>query len=268
MKKLISGFIAAAMVFSCFAFSASAEKSKSAELMVDGDFENITFSTDSSWKFPDVGVWHKYGTDCALTTENENTYASFSAATGLGQRVAVTKGETYILTAKTKNTATNTLCIQNGTAAWPGTTPQNTLTSIEIPSSTEWTTISLEWKATVSEVVIYVWGNAGLCLDDVSFVRKENFGTETEFVGAYTGDEEEPTYAAAYTASISNNLSSEQTIKTSDMNWEFGGEKLNGSSDNDTTITIAPNSSVIYGVIIGGLNADTAKDSGLTVSFN
>lgn len=263
MKKIISGFIAVVMVFGCFVSGALADSN---DLIAGGDFENVTFSTDKSWTFPGVGVWHKYGTDCTLITENENTYASFSNEAGLGQRVAVTKGETYILTAKTKNTATNTLCIQNGNEKYPGNIPNNTLTSIEIPSSTEWTTISLEWEAAVSEVVIYVWGNAGLCLDDVSFKRKENMSVSTEFVGSYEGDEKEPTYAVAYKASITNNLADEKSIKASDIKWKFADKELNVTAD--TTITIAPESSVIYGVIIDGLTKDMAVDSGLNISLN
>lgn len=165
-------------------------------LVVNGDFEtqDYTFSA-LNWIFETCGKWYAEGVTLK-SDENDNHYAEVTSS-GIGYNAEVEVGKTYLLTAKVKTTSNVSLCIQNGTASWPGNTPSNTLTSKSVEASEDWTEVSIEYTAGVSRLFIYIWTGTDVtvCLDDVSLTLNEDSSeptvTPTPFDGIQGNDDAE-----------------------------------------------------------------------------
>ncbi|MGN0163077.1 MAG: hypothetical protein ACI4EA_05775 [Candidatus Ornithomonoglobus sp.] len=188
-KKLIAAMLTAAAAVGCFCVTAGATVSKTGNLITDGGFDATETSyatTAMDWHFETSNIWHCSGLSNSIVTEDDNTYVSVTG-NGVGQRVAVETGKTYILSAKVKSTGSTELWILDGNQAWPANSAY-AVARTAISQSDDWQTVTVEYtNNTYSTLVAYLWSDSGVttCIDDVKLVEvdsAENFD--------YTADEE------------------------------------------------------------------------------
>ena len=75
-------------------------------LLTDGGFESGSITIDSSWKFPESGLWYGAG-DPKITSDIVKTGENAVCLTNgvIGQKVQLSEGKTYTFTAKVNVTA-------------------------------------------------------------------------------------------------------------------------------------------------------------------
>ena len=115
-------------------------------------------------------------------------------------------------------------------------------------------------------------------LKDGVFVKKPTTPTETitmnaKYKGFFTGDEEEnPSTAAAYTATFKSSTGDTTSFKASDIKWTLNEIALeydiDSSTVNDVKITLEGSAEVSYGIIINDVTEAEVGEGKLEASFN
>lgn len=172
MKKIFSAALAAVMLLSCSMLPAYAANDTTAELLVNGGFEEVLLGT-GGWHFSDRGGW--YNEDGAERSADEMHNGTYSLALNdgtAGQRVALEAEKTYRLSFFYKaDAATSAPVVKfaDGTAEWPAS---SAIASASLSATTEWQKGLLELESTSSQdyvICLEGWtGGTTVYFDDVS----------------------------------------------------------------------------------------------------
>lgn len=265
IKKILMGGITAVVCTGCLACSVVAADNS---IITNGDFEGNAIQENSTdWKFTSSNTWYLLGNASITSEESGNHYVSagVSDGAGVGQRVDVVGGTTYIITAKVKAKTASELCIQsaNESDTYPGSSNCK-LTSTSIPASDTWTDISFEYTANTNQkqVLVYVWASNGssICMDDVTMAAKTQ-AYETDKISP-DADEGETKDAVGFTYTLTKSANSA-------VWYVNNGSQKAAVEMNSLNITLEDNSSAVIGLIIKDIPSNVDIDAlSATIEIN
>ena len=219
-KKTISALLVA-VIFAAGLPGVIAEDTAE-NLLGNGGFENAAL-TESDWHFAGTEKnWYITGGGERTTAQKNNgSYSVKLNQATAGQRVALTAGTTYILTASVRaDSATSSpdMGFYDGANEWPSS---NAIETIDISATTEWKEVTLEFTCGTSQdyvICLMTWDDSvNVYFDDVTLTASEPAGTGTGIInGSFSNGAEGWTISDESAASVTDGvLTASGTVRVS-----------------------------------------------------
>ena len=156
-------------------------------MLIDSGFESGSITADTSWKFMGGTAWHGCGTASVSSDKaNSGSYSGYANSGAVGQRVTLTSGTKYSLTAKLYSDAANTtgsaIGFYDGAQTWPmSNAVQVENLTFTSDQTGKWITYTTTFTPSATkEYLVGLWAaeGTGIYIDDV--VLKEYDGEDEE----------------------------------------------------------------------------------------